>query len=67
MAAFELSFSIRKKNFKNEVSGDNAFALISLSHVQIQEPGSRLTTTRAIVFLAKFAEFCYYQIFKARS
>ena len=32
----------------------NAFALISLFHVQSQEPASRSTVTRAIVFLAKF-------------
>ena len=44
---------------KKEVSGEIAFELISLFHVQIQEPTSRSTTMRAIVFLAKFAE-CYY-------
>ena len=34
--------------------GEIDFALIILFHVQIQEPASRSTTTRAFVFLAKF-------------
>ena len=58
MAAFELCFSIRKEFLKKKVSGEIAFELISLYHVQ--EPTSWSTTTRAFVFLAKFAEF-YYQ------
>ena len=41
-----------------------AFELISLFYVQIQEPTSRSTTTRALVFLAKFAEFYYHKIFE---
>ena len=47
-------------------SGEIAFDLISLFHVQIQEPTSRSTTTRAFVFLAKFAEFYYHKIFEKR-
>ena len=63
MAAFELCFSIRK-NFKKEVSGEIAFDLISLFHVQIQEPTRSSTTTRAFVFPAKFY---YHKIFETRS
>ena len=62
MAAFELSFSIRKELKK--VSEEIAFALISLFHVQTEEPASRSTTARAFVFLAKFSEFYYHKIFK---
>ena len=51
--------------FKKE-SGEIAFDLTSLFHVQIQEPTSRSTTTRAFVFLAKFAEFYYHKIFEGR-
>ena len=65
MADFELSFSIRKEFLKKKVSGEIAFALISLFHVQMQEPASR--STRAFVFPAKFAEFYYRKIFEARS
>ena len=54
MAALEVSCSIRKEFLKKKVNGEIAFALINLFHVQIQEPTSRLTTTRAFVFLAKF-------------
>ena len=57
MAAFELCFSIRKELKKKKVSGEIVFELISLFHVQIQEPIIRPTTTRAFLFLAKFAEF----------
>ena len=53
-----LSFVLSKK-----VSGEIAFDLISLFHVQIQEPTSRSSTTRTFVFLAKFAEFYYHKIF----
>ena len=41
-----------------------AFDLISLFRVQTQEPKSRSTTTRAFVFLAKFAKFYYHKIFE---
>ena len=47
MAAFELSFDIRKEFFTN-VCGEIAFALISLFHVQ--ESASRSTTTREHLF-----------------
>ena len=43
-----------------------AFDLISLFRVQTQEPKSRSTTTRAFVFLAKFAKFYYHKIFEKR-
>ena len=65
VAAFELRFSIRKEFLKKKVSGEIAFELISLFHVQ--EPTSRSTTTRAFVFLAKFAEFYYHKLFETRS
>ena len=52
--SFEVSFNIRKEFLKTKVNGEIAFALISLFHVQIQEPASRSTTTRTFVFLAKF-------------
>ena len=67
MADFELGFSIRKEFLKKKVSGEIAFALISLFHVQMQEPVSRSTITRAFVFPAIFAEFYYRKIFEARS
>ena len=47
MAAFESSLVFEKNLKKKEVSGEIAFALISLFHVQLQEPASRSTTTRA--------------------
>ena len=56
---------ISEKNLKNKkVSGEIDFALIILFHVQIQEPASRSTTTRAFVFLAKFTEFYYHKTFQ---
>ena len=63
MAAFELCFSIRKEFLKKKVSGENAFDLISVFRVQIQQAKSRSTTTTAFVFLRKFAEF-YLKIFE---
>ena len=57
----------QKEFFKRRVSGEIAFDLISLFHVQIQESTRRSTTTRLFVFLAKFAEFYYHKIFDARS
>ena len=56
VVAFQLSFSIREEFLKKKVSGEIAFALINLFQAQIQEPANRSTTTRAFVFLAKFAE-----------
>ena len=67
VAAFELCFSITKKFLKKKVSGEIAFELISLFHGQIQEPISRSTALRAIVFLAKFAECYYDKIFETRN
>ena len=52
---------------QNKVSGEIAFDLISFFQVQLQEPTSRSTTTRAFNFLAKFAEFYYHKIFETRS
>ena len=57
----------KQKTKKTKVSREIAFVLISLFHVQIQEPASRSTTTRAFVFLPKFAEFYYHKIFETRS
>ena len=45
-------FKYQKEFLTKKVSGEIAFDLISLFHVQIQEPTSRSTTTRAFVFLA---------------
>ena len=56
----------RKKYKEKKVSGEIAFALISLLHVQIQKPSGRSTTLRAFVFLAKFAEFYYHKKFETR-
>ena len=64
VAALEVNFSIRKEFLKKKVSGEIVFALISLFHVQMQEPASRSTTTREFVFLAKFAEFYYHKYLK---
>ena len=44
-------FKYQKEFLTKKVSGEIAFDLISLFHVQIQEPTSRSTTTRAFVFL----------------
>ena len=67
VAAFELCFSIKKYFLEKKVCGEIAFELISLFHVQIQEPTNRSTTARAFVFLVKFAEFYYHKIFETRS
>ena len=49
-----------REEFKEKkVSGEIAYALINLLHVQIQKPGIRSTTLRAFLFLAKFGEFYY--------
>ena len=53
-AAFELSFNIRKEFLKTKVSGDIAFALISLVLVQIQKLASSSTTTEHLSFLQNF-------------
>ena len=65
----ETSTRVFSKNFekKKKVSGEMAFDAISFFHVQIQEPTSRSTTTRAFVFPAKFGEFYYHKIFEVRS
>ena len=67
MAAFEC-FSIRKKFLKKKVSEAIASELISLFHVQIQEPKSRSTTMAAFVFVfrAKYSEFYYYKVSETR-
>ena len=57
MTAFELSFSIRKELKKKKVSGEIAFALLSLALVQIQEPASRSTTTDHLSFLQNLLNF----------
>ena len=67
MAALELSFTIRKEFLKKKVSGEIAFALVTLFHSQIQEPAGTSTTMRAFVFLAEFAEFYHHKIFETRS
>ena len=57
---------VSERIFKKKVSREIAFELISLFHVQIQEPKSMSTTTRAFAFLAKFLEFYYHKIFETR-
>ena len=54
MAAFELSFGIRKESLKKKVSEEIAFALISLILGQIQEPASSSTTTEHLFLLVLF-------------
>ena len=49
---------------KKEVFGEIAFELISLFHVQTEEPTSRSTDMRAFAFLANFVEFYYHKIFE---
>ena len=56
-------FYHQKEYVKKKVSGEIAFDVISLFHVQIQEPTGRSTTTRAFVFLAKFY---YHKMFETR-
>ena len=58
---------VSERILKKEVSGEIGCDLISLFHMQIQEPTSSSTTTTAFVFLAKFAEFYYHKIFEERS
>ena len=57
-------FYYQKEFVKKKVSGEIAFDVISLLHVQIQEPTRRSTTTGAFVFPAKFY---YHKIFETRS
>ena len=56
-------FSIRKNFLKKKVSGELAFDLISVFHVQIQEPKRTSATTRAFAFPAKFY---FHKIFETR-
>ena len=62
VTAFEL-FLVSERIFKKE-SGEIAFDLISLFHIQIQEPTRSSTTTTAFVFPAKFH---YQKIFETRN
>ena len=55
-------FYYRKEFVKKKVSGEIAFDVISLFHVQIQQPKGR--STRAFVFPAKLY---YHKIFETRS
>ena len=48
---------------KKKVSGEIAFDLISLFHVQIQEPTRSSTKARAFVFPAKFH---YHKMFEKK-
>ena len=49
-----MEHSEKERTLKKKVSGEIAFDLVSLFHVQIQEPTRSSTTTRAFVFPAKF-------------
>ena len=64
MSAFEVSFSISKELKKVKVNGEIAFTLISMFHIQMQEPASRSTTVRTFVFLAKciFAKYLKQEV-----
>ena len=62
-AAFELCL-VSERISKKKVTGEIAFDLISLFHVQMQEPTRSSTTTRAFVFPAKIF---YHKIFETRS
>ena len=57
-------FYYQKQFVKKKNGGEIAFNVISLFHVQIQEPTRRSSTTTAFVFPAKF---CYHKIFETRS
>ena len=63
VAAFEVSFSVRKEFKNTNISGEIVFALFSLFCIQIQEPS---IATKAIVSLEKFARFYYHKIFETR-
>ena len=53
-----------KKCLEKKVNGEVAFDLITLFHVQIQQPTSWSANMRASVSLAKFNEFYYHKIFE---
>ena len=55
---------VSERIFKKKVTGEIAFDLISLFHVQMQEPTRSSTTTGAFVFPAKSY---YHKIFETRS
>ena len=57
-------FYYQKEFVKKKVSGEIAFDVISLFHVQIQEPIRHSSTTGVFIFLAKFY---YRKIFETRS
>ena len=63
VAAFEVSFSVRKEFKNTNISGEIVFALFSLFCIQIQQ---RSIATKAIVSLEKFARFYYHKIFETR-
>ena len=63
VSAFEL-FYYQKEFVKKKVSGEIAFDVISLFHVQIQEPIRHSSTTGVFIFPAKFY---YRKIFETRS
>ena len=57
-------FYYQKEFVKKKVSGEIAFDVISLFHVQIQEPIRHSSTTGVFIFPAKFY---YRKIFETRS
>ena len=64
VAAFDLCFSFRKNLKKKKVSGEIAFDLISLFHVQINTRAyKKFNYHDSIVFPAKFY---YHKIFETR-
>ena len=62
-----LNYVLASERIFQKESRETAFQLISLFHVQIQEPTSMSTTTKAFVFLGKFFEFYYHEVFEKRS
>ena len=56
VAAFALSFSMRKELLKKKLSGEIAFALIILFHVQIQLPQEHLSFLQNLLnfFITKY-------------
>ena len=61
-----LIYVLVSKRISKKESGEIAFDLISLFHVQIQEPTRSSTTTRAFVFPV-FPAIQYHKIFETRS
>ena len=64
VAAFKACFSARKELKEKKVNGEIFFALISLLHVQIQEPCKHVTYYKSICLSCKIY---YHKIFETKS